>query len=167
MQEIDGNVVKAIEAGTVQLEGMSADSVYFGTYQQSSDGAGGFNVDPIKWDVLANSDGKLFVVSDQALDYRVMHTSGSNLDWKQRLLRTWLNGTTEGNFYADAFAENEKTAVALTTVTTSGAKENISYSASSHPGSTYKLVDGVIKVSAGNYGGNLGKYKLYLKEILE
>ncbi|MBE6487655.1 MAG: formylmethanofuran--tetrahydromethanopterin N-formyltransferase [Methanosphaera stadtmanae] len=28
-------------------------------------------------------------------------------------------------------------------------------------------VDGVIKVSAGNYGGNLGKYKLYLKEMLE
>lgn len=28
-------------------------------------------------------------------------------------------------------------------------------------------VDGVLKVSAGNYGGNLGKYKMYLKEILE
>ena len=28
-------------------------------------------------------------------------------------------------------------------------------------------VEGVLKVSAGNYGGNLGKYKLYLKEILE
>jgi formylmethanofuran--tetrahydromethanopterin N-formyltransferase len=28
-------------------------------------------------------------------------------------------------------------------------------------------VDGVIKVSAGNYGGNLGKYKFYLKEVLE
>ena len=28
-------------------------------------------------------------------------------------------------------------------------------------------IDGVIKVSAGNYGGNLGKYKLYLKELLE
>ncbi|RAP53830.1 MAG: formylmethanofuran--tetrahydromethanopterin formyltransferase [Methanosphaera sp. rholeuAM130] len=28
-------------------------------------------------------------------------------------------------------------------------------------------VDGVIKVSAGNYGGNLGKYKFYLREIIE
>lgn len=28
-------------------------------------------------------------------------------------------------------------------------------------------IDGVIKVSAGNYGGNLGKYKLYLKEVLD
>lgn len=28
-------------------------------------------------------------------------------------------------------------------------------------------IGGVIKVSAGNYGGNLGKYKLYLKDILE
>ena len=28
-------------------------------------------------------------------------------------------------------------------------------------------VEGVLKVSAGNYGGNLGKYKFYLKEMLE
>lgn len=27
-------------------------------------------------------------------------------------------------------------------------------------------VDGVVKVSAGNYGGKLGKYKIYLKELL-
>ncbi|AWX32838.1 formylmethanofuran--tetrahydromethanopterin N-formyltransferase [Methanosphaera sp. BMS] len=28
-------------------------------------------------------------------------------------------------------------------------------------------VEGVLKVSAGNYGGNLGKYKFYLKKMLE
>lgn len=28
-------------------------------------------------------------------------------------------------------------------------------------------VNGIIKISAGNYGGNLGKYKFYLKEVLE
>lgn len=28
-------------------------------------------------------------------------------------------------------------------------------------------VDGVIKVSAGNYGGNLGKYKYHLKDVLD
>ena len=28
-------------------------------------------------------------------------------------------------------------------------------------------VEGVLKVSAGNYGGNLGKYKFYLRDILE
>ena len=37
----------------------------------------------------------------------------------------------------------------LTSVTTSGASENVSYSASSHPGGTYKVVDGVIKVTPG------------------
>jgi formylmethanofuran--tetrahydromethanopterin N-formyltransferase len=26
-------------------------------------------------------------------------------------------------------------------------------------------VDGVVKVSAGNYGGKLGKHKIYLKEL--
>ena len=28
-------------------------------------------------------------------------------------------------------------------------------------------VDGVIKVSAGNYGGDLGKYKFHLKDVLD
>ncbi|RLI86388.1 MAG: formylmethanofuran--tetrahydromethanopterin formyltransferase, partial [Archaeoglobales archaeon] len=28
-------------------------------------------------------------------------------------------------------------------------------------------VDGVVKLSAGNYGGKLGKYKIYLKDILD
>ena len=28
-------------------------------------------------------------------------------------------------------------------------------------------VEGVIKVSAGNYGGNLGKYKFNLKDVLD
>ncbi|MBO7719515.1 MAG: formylmethanofuran--tetrahydromethanopterin N-formyltransferase [Methanosphaera sp.] len=28
-------------------------------------------------------------------------------------------------------------------------------------------IEGVLKVSAGNYGGNLGKYKFYLRDILE
>jgi formylmethanofuran--tetrahydromethanopterin N-formyltransferase len=28
------------------------------------------------------------------------------------------------------------------------------------------MVDGVIKISAGNYGGKLGKYKIYLKDLL-
>jgi formylmethanofuran--tetrahydromethanopterin N-formyltransferase len=26
-------------------------------------------------------------------------------------------------------------------------------------------VDGVVKVSAGNYGGKLGEYKIYLREL--
>jgi len=26
-------------------------------------------------------------------------------------------------------------------------------------------VDGVVKVSAGNYGGNLGQYQIYLREL--
>ncbi|MBR2476013.1 MAG: metallophosphoesterase, partial [Bacteroidaceae bacterium] len=37
----------------------------------------------------------------------------------------------------------------ITSATTSGANTNISYSATSHPGSTYKIVDDVIKVNPG------------------
>jgi len=28
-------------------------------------------------------------------------------------------------------------------------------------------VDGVVKLSAGNYGGKLGQHKIYLKDIIE
>ena len=30
---------------------------------------------------------------------------------------------------------------------------------------TAREVDGVLRISAGNYGGKLGKYKIYLKEL--
>jgi formylmethanofuran:tetrahydromethanopterin formyltransferase len=29
-----------------------------------------------------------------------------------------------------------------------------------------KAIRGVLKISAGNYGGNLGEYKIYLKELI-
>jgi formylmethanofuran--tetrahydromethanopterin N-formyltransferase len=29
-----------------------------------------------------------------------------------------------------------------------------------------KNMDGVVKISAGNYGGKLGKHRIYLRELL-
>ncbi len=36
--------------------GAQQSSVWFGNYKQSSNGAGGYNVEPVKWRVLSNDD---------------------------------------------------------------------------------------------------------------
>ena len=46
------------------IVGGQESNVYFGAYSQSSDGSDGFNNDPVKWRVLENADGKLFLLSD-------------------------------------------------------------------------------------------------------
>ena len=62
---------KAIQLGAANISGAQEDNIYFGTYRQSSDGSGGYNIDPIKWRVLSNADGKLFLLSDRNLDAKL------------------------------------------------------------------------------------------------
>ena len=48
-----GKAIQLVDSGTAaNIGGGQADNIYFGTYQQSSDGSGGYNTDPIKWRVL-------------------------------------------------------------------------------------------------------------------
>ena len=44
------------------------DCIWFGKYWQSSDGADGYNYEPIKWRVLSVDGNNAFVVSDRGLD---------------------------------------------------------------------------------------------------
>lgn len=70
-----GKAIQLVDSGTAaNIGGGQADNIYFGTYQQSSDGSGGYNTDPIKWRVLENADGQLFLLSDQNLDVFQYHT---------------------------------------------------------------------------------------------
>lgn len=58
------------------------------------------------------------------------------------VLPLWADyGTPSGGYYAYNY---------LTSITSSGADENINYSASSHPGSAYVHLPGAIQVEAGN-----------------
>ena len=51
-----GKAIQLVDSGTAaNISGGQADNIYFGTYQQSSDGSGGYNTDPIKWRVLENA----------------------------------------------------------------------------------------------------------------
>lgn len=125
---------KAIMLGASQLKGRQVSRVYFGTYQQSDNGNGGYNTDPVKWRVLANDEegsGTLFLLSDQNLDVFQYHTDNESVTWEKSTMRSWLNGYdasqniggdsgidyTEDNFLDTAFSEKEQEAISETAVT--------------------------------------------------
>lgn len=126
-----GKAIQLVDSGTAaNIGGGQADNIYFGTYQQSSDGSGGYNTDPIKWRVLENADGQLFLLSDQNLDVFQYHTDNESVTWETSTMRSWLNGYsashntggssgidyTSDNFIGTAFSEKEQKAIADTTV---------------------------------------------------
>ena len=44
-----GKAIQLVDSGAAaNIGGGQADNIYFGAYQQSSNGSGGYNVDPIK-----------------------------------------------------------------------------------------------------------------------
>ncbi len=126
-----GKAIQLVDSGTAaNIGGGQADNIYFGTYQQSSDGSGGYNTDPIKWRVLENANGQLFLLSDQNLDVFQYHTDRESVTWEKSTMRSWLNGYsashntggssgtdyTGDNFIGAAFSEKEQGAIADTTV---------------------------------------------------
>ena len=126
-----GKAIQLVDSGTAaNIGGGQADNIYFGTYQQSSDGSGGYNTDPIKWRVLENADGQLFLLSDQNLDVFQYHTDIESVTWETSTMRSWLNGYdashntggdsgidyTSDNFIGTAFSAKEQAAIADTEV---------------------------------------------------
>ena len=126
-----GKAIQLVDSGTAaNIGGGQADNIYFGTYQQSSDGSGGYNTNPIKWRVLENANGQLFLLSDQNLDVFQYHTEYESVTWETSTMRSWLNGYsaehntggdsgtdyTSDNFIGTAFSEKEQGAIADTTV---------------------------------------------------
>ena len=126
-----GKAIQLVDSGTAaNIGGGQADNIYFGTYQQSSDGSVGYNIDPIKWRVLENANGQLFLLSDQNLDVFQYHTDSESVTWEKSTMRSWLNGYgvseniggdsgtdyTSDNFIGAAFSEKEQKAIAETEV---------------------------------------------------
>lgn len=126
-----GKAIQLVDSGTAaNIGGGQADNIYFGTYQQSSDGSGGYNTDPIKWRVLENANGQLFLLSDQNLDVFQYHVDYESVTWEKSTMRSWLNGYgaaqntggssgtdyTSDNFIGTAFSEKEQKAIAETEV---------------------------------------------------
>lgn len=126
-----GKAIQLVSDGAAgNIDGGQADNVYFGTYRQSSDGRGGYNIDPVKWRVLSNTGGQLFLLSDQNLEVFQYHTEEEDVTWKTSTMRSWLNGYgassnsggnsgtdyTSDNFLGSAFSAKEQAAISETTV---------------------------------------------------
>ena len=148
-----GKAIQLVDNGTAaNIGGGQADNIYFGTYQQSSDGNGGYNIDPIKWRVLENADGQLFLLSDQNLDVFQYHTESESVTWETSAIRSWLNGYgadsntggdngtdyTNTNFIDAAFTEDEQNAIADTYVYNATQSDG-----TSNPNPNYSTAGGV------------------------
>lgn len=106
------------------------DCIYFGNYPQSSDGSGGFKVEPIKWRVLSVNGDDAFIMAENILDCKKYDTNNKypyGRTWETCTLRSWLNGYaakdnkegtdyTSSNFINTAFNSDERAAIYTTTV---------------------------------------------------
>ena len=125
------------------IGGGQADNIYFGNYFQSSS----TTKEPVKWRVLSNSDGKLFLLSDQNLDVKPYNSSSTSITWEKSTIRSWLNGYeasennsgtdySSNNFIDAAFSSDEQVAIADTYVYN---KNNPSYSTSGSENTTDQI----------------------------
>ena len=130
------NGQSALQMTTSNITGAQASSVYFGNYHQSSDGQGGYNIDPIKWRVLQNANGQLLLLADQNLDAKKYNTAYTSITWENCTLRTWLNGTSNGQFLNDAFSVKEQAVIVDTVITNS---DNPDYGTSGGNNTTDKV----------------------------
>ena len=127
-----GKAIQLVDSGTAaNIGGGQADNIYFGTYQQSSDGNSGYNTDPIKWRVLSMngnsgtySDGTetvdannaMFLLSDGLLgtgNYGGVYfdnTSPYSNAWQGSDAQAWCR-----TFYSNNLTTQEQGAVLATT----------------------------------------------------
>ena len=67
----------------------SGNYVIFGSYEQDGNAANGS--EPIEWEVLDETDGKLFLISRYILDRQPYNTEFKGVTWENCTLRSWLN----------------------------------------------------------------------------
>ncbi|MEI6579151.1 MAG: DUF6273 domain-containing protein [Eubacteriales bacterium] len=63
-----------------------------------------FKIEPIKWRVLSNTEGILFVMAEKILDNKVYNSISAPTTWETSSLRSWLNN----DFYNAVFTSVEK-----------------------------------------------------------
>ncbi|MCR5596856.1 MAG: DUF6273 domain-containing protein [Lachnospiraceae bacterium] len=104
----DGDEDDADDAGNAESPAgdgsyaRNGDYVIFGSYEQDGDTSNG--PEPIEWEVLDKSDGKLLLISRYILDCPPYNTEDADVTWETCTLRNWLNN----DFYNTAFSTAEK-----------------------------------------------------------
>ena len=107
---------KDLQLAAGDISGAQASSVYFGKYEQSSNGTDGHITEPIKWRVLSNSGSQLFLLADQNLDCKQYHSTNTPVRWEKCALREWLNGESNDGFKGRAFSKDEISSIDSTVV---------------------------------------------------
>lgn len=111
-----GKAIQLVSGGSAaNIGGSQKDNVFFGNYFQSNR----TTKDPVKWRVLSNAGGQLFLLSDQNLEVFQYHTERENVTWETSTIRSWLNGYdaySGDNLLAAAFSDREQAAIAVTNV---------------------------------------------------
>ncbi len=130
-----GKAIQLVSEGSAgNLGGGQADNVYFGNYYQSNDST----KEPVKWRVLSNTGGQLFLLADQNLDVFQYHTEIEDVTWETSTMRSWLNGYgassntggssgidyTGDNFLDAAFSAKEQNAIVETAVVNDDNKDD-------------------------------------------
>ena len=82
-----------------------------------------FEVNPISWYVLDESDGKIMLIAKKNIDARKFNETLENTNWGISTLRDWLNGmgTYKGetpSFYNSAFTAEEQSIIVTQDITT-------------------------------------------------
>ena len=119
---------RAIQSSIKPIEGGQKSSIWFGNYEQSSDGPDGFKKEPIKWRALTiyknyiQGRDDVLLVSDQNLDVQPFHkNAASPVAWKDSDLCKWMNG----DFKNDAFSREERNAIVNGAHYDDGARQQI------------------------------------------
>jgi len=66
-----------------------------------------FKYEPLKWRVLSNTNGELFVMAESIIDSKFYNYNYSDTTWETCTLRSWLNN----NFYYSAFTSAEQSRI--------------------------------------------------------
>ena len=130
-----GKAIQLVSEGSAgNLGGGQADNVYFGNYYQSNNST----KEPVKWRVLSNTGGQLFLLADQNLEVFQYHTEEETVTWETSTMRSWLNGYgassntggdngtdyTGDNFLDAAFSAKEQNAIVETAVVNDDNKDD-------------------------------------------
>ncbi len=104
---------KELEIGVLPLSlfwevGIGEGIMDFGSYPCEADGT----KKPIRWIVLKREEKKALLLSAYGLDAKPYNEEREDVTWETCTLRKWLNG----DFYTEAFTEEEKKRICLTEV---------------------------------------------------
>ena len=110
-----GKAIQLVGGSAANIGGGQADNVWFGSYFQRD----AHTKDPVKWRVLSNAGGQLFLLADQNLEVFQYHTEQKAVTWETSAMRSWLNGYgaySDDNLLTAAFSAKEQAAIAETSL---------------------------------------------------